>query len=59
MPIVASMGGIAGRLTLTLIIRGIALGHVSSSNTRGFAYKEIAISVLNGCIWALVVGVIS
>ncbi len=59
MPIVASMGGIAGSQTLTLIIRGIALGHVSSSNTRWLAYKEIAISVLNGCIWALVVGVIS
>jgi magnesium transporter len=59
MPIVASMGGIAGSQTLTLIIRGIALGHVSSSNTRWLAYKEIAISVLNGCIWALVVGAIS
>lgn len=59
MPIVASMGGIAGSQTLTLIIRGIALGHVSSSNTRWLAYKEVAISVLNGCIWALVVGMIS
>jgi len=59
MPIVASMGGIAGSQTLTLIIRGIALGHVSSSNTRWLAYKEIAISVFNGCIWALVVGIIS
>ncbi len=59
MPIVASMGGIAGSQTLTLIIRGIALGHVSSSNTRWLAYKEIAISVLNGCVWALVVGAIS
>jgi magnesium transporter len=59
MPIVASMGGIAGSQTLTLIIRGIALGHVSSGNTRWLAYKEIAISVLNGCVWALVVGAIS
>ena len=59
MPIVASMGGIAGSQTLTLIIRGIALGHVSSSNTRWLAYKEVAISILNGCIWALVVGLIS
>ena len=59
MPIVASMGGIAGSQTLTLIIRGIALGHVSSSNTRWLAYKEVAISILNGCTWALVVGVIS
>ncbi|MFK7848747.1 MAG: magnesium transporter [Rhodothermales bacterium] len=59
MPIVASMGGIAGSQTLTLIIRGLALGHISSSNTRWLAYKEIAISVLNGIVWALVVGVIS
>jgi magnesium transporter len=59
MPIVASMGGIAGSQTLTLIIRGLALGQISSSNARWLAYKEIAISALNGFTWALVVGVIS
>lgn len=59
MPIVASMGGIAGSQTLTLIIRGLALGTISSSNTRWLAYKEIAIAVLNGVIWAVVVGGIS
>lgn len=59
MPIVASMGGIAGSQTLTLIIRGLALGNISSSNTRWLAYKEIAISLLNGIIWAMVVGVVS
>jgi magnesium transporter len=59
MPIVASMGGIAGSQTLTLIIRGLALGQISSSNARWLAYKEIAISALNGITWALVVGVIS
>ncbi len=59
MPIVASMGGIAGSQTLTLIIRGLALGHISSSNTRWLAYKEITISILNGFIWAVVVGIVS
>lgn len=59
MPIVASMGGITGSQTLTLIIRGLALGNISSSNTRWLAYKEIAISVLNGIVWAIVVGVVS
>ena len=59
MPIVASMGGIAGSQTLTLIIRGLALGNISSSNARWLAYKEIAVSLLNGIVWAVVVGVIS
>lgn len=59
MPIVASMGGIAGSQTLTLIIRGLALGNITTSNTRWLAYKEITIAVFNGFIWALVVGLIS
>lgn len=59
MPIVASMGGIAGSQTLTLIIRGIALGKISSANARLLAYKEVLIAVINGLVWALVVGVIS
>ena len=59
MPIVASMGGIAGSQTLTLIIRGLALGNISSSNARWLAYKEVAISLLNGIVWAIVVGGIS
>ncbi|MCB1759917.1 MAG: magnesium transporter [Gammaproteobacteria bacterium] len=59
MPIVASMGGIAGSQTLTLIIRGLALNMISSSNRRWLAYKEIAIAVLNGVIWALVVGALA
>jgi magnesium transporter len=59
MPIVASMGGIAGSQTLTLIIRGVAQGKISTSNTRWLAYKEITISMLNGVMWALVVGLLS
>jgi magnesium transporter len=58
MPIVASMGGIAGSQTLTLVIRGIALGYIGGSNARQLLYKELAVSLLNGMLWALVVGVV-
>ncbi len=56
MPIVASMGGIAGSQTLTLVIRGQALGQISRSNTRWLLNKELLVSLLNGAIWATVVG---
>lgn len=59
MPIVASMGGIAGSQTLTLVIRGIALGQVSGSNARRLLSKEIWVSVWNGLIWAVVMAVIA
>jgi len=54
MPIVASMGGIAGTQTLTLIIRGIALGQISASNARRLFTKELWVGVWNGLIWAIV-----
>jgi magnesium transporter len=56
MPIVASMGGIAGSQTLTLVIRGIALGVISGKNARRLLRKELAVGALNGLIWALIVG---
>lgn len=59
MPIVASMGGIAGSQTLTLAIRGLALDHITDSNTRWLLLKEIAIAVINGAVWAVVVGIIA
>jgi len=59
MPIVASMGGIAGSQTLIIVIRGLALGQIGSSNARWLMYKELAVSVLNGIGWAVVVAVIS
>lgn len=59
MPIVASMGGIAGSQTLTLVIRAQALGQLGSGNTRALLLKEIAIGLLNGIIWALVVALIA
>lgn len=55
MPIVASMGGIAGSQTLTLVIRGMALGQVGKSNSRRLLLKEMWIGVWNGLIWAIVI----
>jgi len=55
MPVVASMGGIAGSQTLTLVIRGMALGHISSSNARRLFMKELWVGVWNGLIWAIVI----
>ena len=59
MPIVASMGGIAGSQTLTLVIRGIALGNISSSNSKSLLIKEISVGLLNSFLWASVIGVLS
>jgi magnesium transporter len=58
MPVVASMGGIAGSQTLTLIIRGLALGQVSNANRRALLKKELRVGGLNGAIWAVVVGLV-
>jgi magnesium transporter len=59
MPVVASMGGIAGSQTLTLMIRGIALGRIEDSNARWILFKEVAVGVLNGFVWAIVVMLIT
>ena len=59
MPIVASMGGIAGSQTLTLAIRGIALGQLSAGNARALLFKELAVGTLNSLIWAAVVAAIA
>ena len=59
MPVVASMGGIAGSQTLTLIIRGLALKQVTSANMMVLLIKELKVGGLNGVIWALVIGVVS
>src|SRR5690606_20742002 len=45
MPVVASMGGIAGTQTLTLMVRGLALGQVGSGNTRALLAKEISVGL--------------
>jgi magnesium transporter len=56
MPIVASMGGIAGSQTLVLIIRGLALGHVEHTNARWLLIREIAVGALNGLVLSSLVG---
>ncbi|MDX8390824.1 MAG: magnesium transporter [Mariprofundaceae bacterium] len=59
MPIVASMGGIAGTQTLTVIVRGIALGRITFFNARRALLKEISVSVVTGSSFALLIGVIT
>ena len=56
--IVPSMGGIAGSQTLTLVIRGMALGHIGSSNSRWLIGKELAIGALNGIIWSILIAAV-
>ena len=55
MPIVASMGGIAGSQVVTLMVRGLALGRVQDSNARWLLAKEVGVALLNGAGWAVVV----
>ena len=59
MPIVASMGGIAGTQTLTLAIRGIALGQLTYNNARWLLLKELAVAAINSVVWAAVVALIA
>jgi magnesium transporter len=59
MPIVASMGGVAGSQTLTLVIRGLALRQISSINAIRLFRKEIAVGVVNGALWAAIVACIA
>lgn len=59
MPIVASMGGIAGTQTATVVIRGLALGRITGTNAPWLLRKEIAVGILNGVIWASVVAVVA
>ena len=55
MPIVASMGGVAGNQTLILVIRGIAMGKIQRSNALRLLSKEMMVSLVNGFFWAIVV----
>lgn len=57
-PVVASMGGIAGSQTLTLVIRGIATGQVVRSNSKLLLSKELAVGFLNGMVWAVIVAIV-
>lgn len=59
MPVVASMGGIAGSQTLTLVIRGMALGQVTQANAMRLLVKEVKVGALNGLLWSVVIGLVS
>ena len=55
MPIVASMGGVAGSQTLTLVIRSMAQGQLVESNKRWLMNRELAVGAINGALWAIIV----
>ena len=57
MPIIASMGGIAGTQTATIVIRALATGKLASQNSRSLLIKETTVGLLNGLIWALLTGI--
>lgn len=59
MPIVASMGGNAGTQTLTVTVRQMALGDIESEDAKSTIYKEVMISLVNGLLFALVIGIIA
>ncbi|HXG29842.1 MAG TPA: magnesium transporter [Nevskiales bacterium] len=59
MPVVASMGGIAGSQTLVLTIRGLALGSIGTSNARSLLYKELAVAFANGVFFGVIVAVVT
>ena len=59
MPIVASMGGVAGTQTLTVVIRGMALGHIQRNNMKWLLNRELILGAVNGMFWAVTVGLIA
>jgi magnesium transporter len=56
MTIVPSMGGVAGNQTVALVIRGLAVGHIGDSNQKELLLKEAGIGLLNGILWASIIG---
>ena len=59
MPIVAGIGGNSGNQTTTMIVRGLALGQISSHNMKTLIKKELGVALLNGMVWGSVLGVIA
>ena len=58
-PVVMSMGGIAGTQTLTLMVRGMATGQVSARNSMAILRKELAVGILNGIVFSIIVAAIA
>lgn len=59
MPVVPSMGGVAGTQSLTIITRAIALGQINKDNAIGVFRKELMVGILNGVGWAIVVSMVT
>ena len=59
MPIVASMGGVAATQTLTIVLRGLTLEQINTSNIRWLFKRELAVSILNGIVLSVLVGSIT
>ena len=58
MPIVAGMGGNAGTQTLTIIVRGLALGELNFKNMKKVFFKEVGVGVLCGATIGVIIGVL-
>ncbi len=56
MPIIAGIGGNSGNQTITMIVRGLALGQITAGNARKLLTKEFVVAVVNGVVWGTVVG---
>ncbi len=59
MPIVASMGGVAATQTLTIVLRGLTLEQINTSNIRWLFKRELAVSILNGLVLSILVGFVT
>jgi len=59
MPIVASMGGVAATQTLTIMVRGMALGQIGRTNIVWLIKRETLVGLSNGILWAAVVGFVA
>jgi len=59
MPIVASMGGVAATQTLTIVLRGLTLEQINTSNIRWLFKRELAVSILNGLVLSILVGLVT
>lgn len=59
LPVIAGQGGIAGTQTLTLIVRSLALGEISSDNGRRLLAKEIGLGLVHGVALGALAGIVA
>lgn len=58
MPIVTGMGGNAGTQSLTIVVRGIALGELTGENARRIFFKECGVGIVTGCVIGLIIAIL-